>query len=140
MEARTTGNGPPTGSDQSIAELIRQASQQTQTLVRDELRLAQLELQEKGKRAGIGVGMFGGAGGLAFFGAGTLVAGLVLLLATAVDGWIAAFIVSAALFAVAGILALTGKKQIEQATPPEPEEAKESLQRDVDEVKARASR
>lgn len=140
MEARTTGNGPPTGSDQSIAELIRQASQQTQTLVRDELRLAQLELQEKGKRAGIGVGMFGGAGGLAFFGAGTLVAGLVLLLATAVDGWIAAFIVSAALFAVAGILALTGKKQIEQATPPEPEEAKESVQRDVDEVKARASR
>ena len=140
MEARTTGNGPPTGSDQSIAELIRQASQQTQTLVRDELRLAQLELQEKGKRAGIGVGMFGGAGGLAFFGAGTLVAGLVLVLATAVDGWIAAFIVSAALFAVAGILALTGKKQIEQATPPEPEEAKESVQRDVDEVKARASR
>ena len=66
--------------------------------------------------------------------------GSILLLATAVDGWIAAFIVAAALFAVAGILALTGKKQIEQATPPQPEEAKESVQRDVDEVKARASR
>ena len=62
--------------------------------------------------------MFGGAGGLALYGAGALVAGLILLLATAVDGWIAAFIVSAALFAIAGILALTGKKQIDQATPP----------------------
>jgi hypothetical protein len=107
--------------------------------VRDELRLAQLELQEKGKRAGIGAGLFGGAGGLAFYGGGALVAGLILLLATAVDGWIAALIVAAALFAGAGILALTGKKQIDQATPPQPEEAKASVQRDVDEVKARAS-
>ena len=79
-------------------------------------------------------------GGLAFYGGGALVAGLILLLATAVDGWIAALIVAAALFAGAGILALTGKKQIDQATPPQPEEAKASVQRDVDEVKARASK
>ena len=139
MEAGTTRNGP-TGSDQSTAELIQKATQQTQTLVRDEIRLAQLELQEKGKRAGIGVGMFGGAGGLALYGGGELVAGLILLLATAVDSWIAALIVAAVLFAGAGILALTGKKQIDQATPPQPEEAKASVQRDVDEVKARASK
>ena len=139
MEAGTSRNGP-NGSDQSVAELVQKATKQTQTLVRDEIRLAQLELQEKGKRAGIGVGMFGGAGGLAFYGAGALIAGLILLLATAVDGWIAALIVAAVLFAGAGILALTGKKQIDQATPPQPEEAKASVQRDVDEVKARASK
>jgi hypothetical protein len=68
------------------------------------------------------------------------VAGLILLLATAVDGWIAALIASAALFAIAGILALTGKKQIDQATPPQPEQAIESTQQDIHEVKARASR
>ncbi len=140
MEAGSSRNGPAPGSDQSVAELIQQATQQTQTLVRDEIRLAQLELQEKGKRAGIGAGLFGGAGGLAFYGAGALIAGVILLLATAVDSWIAALIVAAVLFAGAGILALTGKKQIDQATPPQPEEATASVQRDVDEVKARASR
>ncbi len=140
MEAGSSRNGPSLGSDQSVAELIQTATQQTQTLVRDEIRLAQLELQEKGKRAGIGAGLFGGAGGLAFYGAGALIAGVILLLATAVDSWIAALIVAAALFAGAGILALTGKKQIDQATPPQPEEATASVQRDVDEVKARASR
>jgi len=139
MEAGTTRNGPP-GSDESTADLIQRATQQTQTLVRDEIRLAQLELQEKGKRAGIGAGMFGGAGGLAFYGLGALIATAILGLATAVDGWLAALIVTVVLFAIAGVLALTGKKQIEQATPPQPEEAKASAKRDVDTVKARASR
>lgn len=140
MEAGTTGNGSPSGSDKSVSELIQQATQQTQTLVRDEIRLAQLELQEKGKRAGIGAGMFGGAGGLAFYGLGALIATAILALATAVDGWLAALIVTVVLFAIAGILALTGKKQIEQATPPKPEQAMESTQRDVETVKARASK
>ena len=139
MEAGTTRNGSAE-PDESIAELIQQATQQTQTLVRDEIRLAQLELQEKGKRAGIGAGLFGGAGGLAFYGLGALIATAILALATAVDGWLAALIVTVVLFAVAGALALTGKKQIEQATPPKPEEAMESTQRDVDTVKARASK
>ena len=101
-----------------MAELIQQATRQTQTLVRDEIRLAQLELTEKGKKAGLGAGMFGGAGGLAIYGIGALVAGLILLLATAVDAWAAAFIVSAALFAIAGILALSGKKQIDAGHAP----------------------
>ena len=140
MESSTRQNGPAGQTDKSVAELIQQATQQTQTLVRDEIRLAQLELTEKGKRAGIGAGLFGGAGGLSIYAFGALVAGLILVLATAVDGWIAAFIVSAVLFAIAGILALTGKKQIDQATPPQPEQAIRSTQRDVDHVKARASK
>jgi len=140
VENNTRNNGLGAQPDKSVAELIQQATQQTQTLVRDEIRLAQLELTEKGKKAGIGAGLFGGAGGLSVYAFGALVAGLILLLATAVDGWIAALIVSVVLFAIAGILALTGKKQIDQATPPQPEQAIESTQRDVDEVKARASR
>ena len=140
MESSARNNGPAAQSDKSVAELIQRATQQTQTLVRDEIRLAQLELTEKGKKAGIGAGLFGGAGGLSIYGFGALVAALILLLATAVDGWIAALIVSVALFAIAGILALTGKKQIDQATPPQPEQAIKSTQKDVDEVKARASR
>ena len=119
---------------------MQQLSQQTATLVRQELQLAQLEMKEKGKRAGIGVGLFGGAGGLAFYGLGVLIAAIVLLLATFLEGWIAALIVAVVLFAVAGALGLTGKKQVEQATPPQPEQAIASTKRDVDEIKGRAGR
>lgn len=125
-------------ADQPIGELVQQLSQQTSTLVRKEIRLAQLELQEKGKHAGIGAGMFGGSGLVALYGLGALIAAAILGLSTALDAWIAALIVSVVLFAVAGVLALTGKKQVEQATPPKPEAAMDSVQTDIDEVKERA--
>jgi membrane protein len=124
--------------DRSMGELVQAVSQQTATLVREELQLAQLEMKEKGKRAGIGAGLFGGAGGIALYGLGALVAAIVLLLATALEPWIAALIVAVVLFAVAGVLALTGKKQVEQATPPAPEQAVASTKRDIEEVKERA--
>ena len=131
---------PPTTSqdprDESIGELVKQLSTQTSTLVRQEMRLAQAELQEKGKKAGLGAGMFGASGIVAFLGAGTLIAAIVLALATALDSWLAALIVAVVLLAAAGVAALMGKKQIEQATPPAPEQAMESVKRDVDTVKA----
>jgi uncharacterized membrane protein YqjE len=122
----------------SLSELLQQASQQTAKLVRQELRLAQLELQEKGKRAGIGAGMFGGAGLVALYGVGVLIAALVMLLATAVAPWVAALIVGVVLLLIAGVLALSGKKQVEAATPPVPEQAVESVQDDVEHMKERA--
>jgi len=127
-------------ADQPIGELVQQLSNQTATLVRKEIRLAQLELQEKGKHAGIGAGMFGGGGLVALYGLGALIAAAILGLSTAVDGWLAALIVAVVLFAVAGVLALAGKKQVEQATPPAPEQAIDSVQTDIDEVKERAGR
>ncbi len=130
----------PNIDEKPVAELVQQLSQQTATLVRQELQMAQLEMKEKGKRAGIGAGLFGGAGGLAFYGLGVLLAAIVLGLATFLEPWIAALIVAVVLFAVAGVLALTGKKQVEQATPPAPEQAIASTKRDVDEVKGRAGR
>ena len=123
-----------------MGELVQRLSQQTATLVRQEIRLAQADLKEKGKRAGIGAGMFGGSGLVAFYAVGALITGLILLLAEAVAAWIAAFVVAAVLGLVAGVLAVTGKKQVEQATPPKPEAAIESLQADVAEVKQRAGR
>src|SRR5215207_8667246 len=127
-------------SDQSLGELVQQLSNQTASLVRKEIRLAQLELQEKGKRAGIGAGMFGGSGLVALYGVGALIAAAILALATAVTPWLAALIVAVVFFAVAGVLALTGKQQVQKATPPAPEAAIESVQADVDEVKERAVR
>ena len=127
-------------NDQQLGDLVKQLSEQTSTLVRKELKLAQLEMQDKGKRAGIGAGLFGGAGLIALYGGGALIAGIILLLATAIEPWLAALIVAVVLFAVAGVAALMGKKQVEQATPPQPEQAIESTKRDVDVVKARAAR
>ena len=133
MDQRNTNNQP-------IGELVQQLSEQTATLVRKELQLAQIEMTEKGKRAGIGAGLFGGAGAIAIYGLATLIAAIVLLLATALEPWIAALIVAVVLFAIAGGAALVGKKQVEQAVPPQPEQAVQSGKRTVDEVKGRAGR
>ena len=131
---------PNQPTDQPMADLIRQASEQTAALVRQEIRLAQVELREKGKHAGLSAGLFGGGGLLALYGLGALVLAAIFALGLAVPGWAAALIVAALLFAVSGVLALSGKKQIDQARPPKPEQAIESTQRDVDEVKQRGRR
>jgi uncharacterized membrane protein YqjE len=131
---------PRTDDDRSVGELVNQLSRQTSTLIRQELRLAQTEMQEKGKRLGTGAGMFGGAGLVALYGVGALVAAAIIGIGTLLEPWIAAVIVGVVLLAVAGILALTGRKQVERGTPPLPRQAIESAKRDVDEVKAARSR
>ncbi len=121
--------------DPTVAELVNTLSQQTSRLVREELRLAQVELKEKGRHAGVGVGLFSGAGLLAFFGGATLITTAILALAVVLPGWAAALIVTVLLFAAAGIAALVGKKEVAQATPPKPERAMENVPRDVQAVK-----
>lgn len=130
----------PEPSEQSVAELVKSLSEQTSQLVRDEIRLATAELKEKGKRAGIGVGMFGGAGALAAYGGGALVAMFIGLLALAMDVWAAALIVAAVLFALAGVLAILGKKQVHEAVPAMPTHAIDSVKADLDTVKESARR
>jgi uncharacterized membrane protein YqjE len=126
--------------DHSVGELVQQFSQQTSTLIRQEMQLATAELQEKGKRAGRGAGMFGGAGVVALYGVGALIAAAIIGLGTLLELWIAAVIVGLVLLAVAGILALSGKKQVEQAGPPLPEQALESAKQDVNEIKKARAR
>jgi uncharacterized membrane protein YqjE len=121
--------------DPTVAELVHNLSQQTSQLVREELQLAQAELKEKGRHAGVGVGLFSTAGLLAFFGAATLVATAILALAVVVPGWAAALIVALVLFAAAGVAALVGRREVRQATPPKPEQAMDNLPRDVQAVK-----
>ena len=127
-----------TEQDKPLGELVQDLSRQTSTLIRQEMRLAQAELTEKGRHASKGAGMFGGAGLVALYGVGALVAAAVLGLATVLEPWIAAAAIGFGLLLVAGILALTGKKELDEAGPPKPEQAIESVQRDIDTVKARA--
>jgi len=122
-------------TDQSISELVQRASEQISTLVRDEIALAKAELTEKGKHAGIGVGLFGGGGVLALYGTGALITTLIIVLDLWMPLWAAALIVTVVLFLVAGVLALLGKKQVAKMGSPEPKAAIESVKADVDEVK-----
>lgn len=115
----------------SMPELVSHAVDQMTRLMRDELQLARAELEQKGRKAGIGAGLFGGAGVLAFFGAGCLVAAAVLGLANAVAGWLAAVIVGVALLAAAGVAALVARKEVTEAVPPVPSEAIDGVRTDL---------
>jgi uncharacterized membrane protein YqjE len=127
-------------SERSVGELLQRASQQTAELVRQEIRLAQVELQEKGRRVVIGAGLLGGAALVALYGLGALVAAVIMLVGTELEPWLAALIVALVLLATAAILALIGKKQAQQTVPPIPEQAVESVQEDVQHIKERMGR
>ena len=130
----------PVLSDESVAELVKRAASQTAELVRKEMQLGQLELKDKGRRAGKGVGLLGAAGVVAFYGGGALVAAAVLGLAEAVDPRLAALIVAIVLLVIAAIVGLVGKKKTSEALPPKPEHAMASVHDDIAYVKEQTSR
>jgi len=122
----------------STADLVRQLSDQSTRLVKQELELLKLELRDKGKRAGVGAGLFGGAGVFGLLALGALTAAAIAALATAMATWLAALIVAVVWAAVAGVMALVGKKEIDQALPPVPEDSVDSVKEDVQWTKTRA--
>ncbi|MBB3082167.1 phage holin family protein [Geodermatophilus sabuli] len=131
---------PPAPEDASTGQLVGQLTEQISRLVRDEARLAQAEVTQKAKRLGVGAGLFGGAGLVGFFGLAALVTTAILLLDIVLPAWAAALVVAVVLFAVAGVLALIGKKDVQQATPPVPTEAIASTKADIATVKESARR
>jgi VIT1/CCC1 family predicted Fe2+/Mn2+ transporter len=125
-----TANEPDT-QQRTTAELVKTASEQISRLLRDELRLAQAELAQKGRHAGLGAGLFGAGGLLALYGVAALLTAVVLLLAYVMPAWLAAVIVGVVLLAVAAVLALVGKKQVRQVSPVVPEDVVRSVKADV---------
>jgi hypothetical protein len=116
---------------QSIGDLLKQLSEQTATLVRQELDLAKAEMQQKGKRAGVGLGLIGVGGVIALAAVGAFTATLIMLLAEWMDGWLAGLIVTIAYAAVAAYLALQGKEKVSEASPPVPQQTVETVKEDV---------
>ncbi len=130
----------PAAQERSTAELVKLATEQVSVLIRDELKLAQLEMTRKAKQAGKGAGLLGGGGLIALYGVGCLIACVIIAISGAVAAWLAALIVGAALLAAAGIAALMGKGRLQRGTPPVPSEAVSSIKTDVQEIKERARR
>ena len=126
--------------EQSTGELVKQVTEQVSLLVRDELKLAQLEMTSKGKEAGKGAGMLGGAGLVALYGVACLIACAIIAISHVLPAWLAALIIGAALLAVAAVVSAVGRSHLRKATPPTPTEAVESVKTDVEEVRERARR
>lgn len=126
--------------EQGTGELVRQASQQVSELLRAELKLAVAELKDKGRHAGQGAAMFGGAGLVAMYGAGVLLAAAVAALALVLPVWASALIIGAVLMVTAGVLAVLGRSQTKKATPAKPEQALDEARETVAELKEKAHR
>jgi len=124
--------------DRSVGDLLKELSEQTSTLVRQELELAKAEMAEKGKKAGLGAGMFGGAGLFGLLALGALTTCVIAALDTGMELWLAALIVTVVYAAIAGALALAGKQKTQEATPAAPEQAIESTKEDVQWAKTQA--
>jgi hypothetical protein len=124
--------------ERPAGELLKDLSQQTGTLVRQELDLAKAELAQKGKQLGAGAGLLVGAAVVALLAFGALTAGLIALLATAIDTWLAAVIVAVVYAALAGALAMAGRGRIQKAAPAAPEQTIETVKEDVQWAKTRA--
>jgi uncharacterized membrane protein YqjE len=120
-----------------IGDLLKRLSQETTQLVRQELELAKAEMAEKGKRAGIGAGMFGAAGVVGLLALGALTAFLIMLLDGALANWLSALIVAVVYGAIAGVLALRGRTKVQEATPPVPEQTVETVKEDIQWAKTR---
>ncbi|MBO0775051.1 MAG: phage holin family protein [Actinobacteria bacterium] len=136
----STYGGQPAEQEQSTGELVSQLSEQMSRLVRDEMKLARLEMTRKGKEAGLGAGLLGGSGIITLYAIGCLLACVIIAISGAVAAWLAALIVGVALLAVAGIAALIGRSRLNRATPPVPTEATGSVRADIEEIREKAHR
>lgn len=125
------------GEDQTLGALVHQLTTQVPDLIRSEIRLAQAEVAEKGKAAGVGIGMFSAAGLLAFFAIATFITTAILGLAHVVDAWLAALIVALVLLFAAVLVGLLGKNRVVAAGPPTPDHAVQGLKEDIATVKGK---
>jgi hypothetical protein len=123
--------------DQSISELVKDLATETSTLVRQEIDLAKAEMTDRGKRAGKGAGMLAAGAVVALLAFGALTAGLIAALDLAMPTWVAALIVTVVYGAIAAVLVQIGRKKVQEAAPPVPEETIESVKEDVQWAKTR---
>jgi MFS family permease len=127
----------PALRDQPISELVKDLATETSTLVRQEIDLAKAEMTDRGKRAGKGVGMLAAGAVVALLAFGALTAGLIAALDLAMPTWLAALIITVVYGAIAAVLVQIGRKKVQEAAPPVPEETIESVKEDVQWAKTR---
>ncbi|MTE19512.1 phage holin family protein [Streptomyces sp. TRM43335] len=133
-------DGHRRGDEHSVGELVARATTQMSQLLHEELRLAKMEMTEKGKRAGLGGGMLGAAATIAFIAVQAGVAAAIAGLAVVWPVWLSALVVMVVLLLVAGVLAVLGRQEVRRATPAKPERALRGVQDDFHEIRGRVRR
>ena len=133
--ADTQWTTPSTGGRPSVGELFSRLSEQTTRLVRAEIELAKAELAQKARASAIGIGLFVGAGLLAFFAFAVLIATAILGLAEAVPAWLAALIIGVALLLLTALLGFLGVRSFKAGMPPTPERTTANVKQDVEAIK-----
>ena len=135
----STNGSPEELRDKPIGEVASDLTRDISLLVRQEIALARAEITEKGKAAGPGLGMIGGAGLLGLMAVGAATACAVLVLALFLPGWLAALIVALVLTGVAYVLAKRGKEQVQSVGAPIPTQTIETIKEDLEWAKTRAT-
>ena len=132
-----TRHDPPPGPEQAdlrerpLGELLKQLSEETTRLVRQEIELAKAELTQKGRQAGIGAGLFGAAGAIGFLALAALTTCIILALDAVMPAWLAALLVAVVYGAIAAVLVIQGRTKVKQAVPPVPEQTVQTVKEDV---------
>jgi uncharacterized membrane protein YqjE len=104
-----------TGAERSLGTIIKDLTADLSNLFRSEIALLKLELKESFARLGSGAALLAGALFVSLIGLAFLFVTITLgLVALGVPAWLSALIVTLVLFATAAVLALTGKKKLEQ--------------------------
>jgi hypothetical protein len=140
MDPIAEGAQAHTSQERPTGELVKLLTEQVSSLVRDELKLAQLEMTRKGKQAGVGAGMLGGAGVVALYGTACLIACAIVAISGVLKAWLACLIVGVVLMAVAGGAAALAKGRLRKASPPVPTQTVDSVKTDVEVIKETARR
>jgi len=123
---------------ESVPDLVKELTRDISELVRQEIELARVEMTEKGKKAGLGVGMFGGAALLGMAVVGGSMATIIILLDLAMPLWLASLVTTILYGAAAALLALRGRDELKETGAPIPERTKQSVKEDIQWAKTRA--
>ena len=119
-DAPGTATGGRHAAEQSLGDLVSEASTHLSVLIRSEIELAKLELRSSVKNAGVGVGMFAAAAVVLVF---SLVFGFLTLAegiaALGLDRWLAFLIVFGFQLLLVGAFAFLGIKKVKRVKAPE---------------------
>jgi uncharacterized membrane protein YqjE len=124
--------------DESTAELVKDLLRDVSELVHQEIELARVEMTEKGKKAGLGLGLFGGSAAFGLVTLGGSMAIIIILLDRVMPLWLAALITTVVYGVVAAVLALRGRGELKQAGTPIPGQTRDSIKEDIQWAKTRA--
>ena len=124
--------------DRSLGELFSELSQETTTLIRQEVNLAKTEMSQKASRVGKDVGFMAAGGAVAYAGLLAIIAGVIALVGLVIPLWLSALLVGVVVAAIGYFLVKRGLDALKQEDLA-PRETIETLKEDREWAKDQTS-